>query len=158
MYYKPTKFKQNRYNRFLKNRNLNFFLCELPLILRVDRKKRKKERKKERKRETGNICKGTPDIEFEQDWPVGLDATLHDRQKIKNYFSSFKDFLGKADSVMLLDFEPAINLENLIKIVRFVIEKIQILILKVGQKLKYGLDMFRRGPYISNLNETDQLV
>ena len=45
---------------------------------------------------TGNICKGTPDIEFEQDWSVGLAATLRDRQKIKNYFSSFKDISGKS--------------------------------------------------------------
>ena len=52
--------------------------------------------KKERKRETGNICKGTPDIEFEQDWSVGLDASLRERQKIKNYFSSFKDFSGES--------------------------------------------------------------
>ena len=65
---------------------LHFFLCELPSILRVDRKKR----------ETGNICKGTPDIEFEQDWSVSLGATLRDKQKIKNYFSSFKDFFGKS--------------------------------------------------------------
>ena len=38
---------------------------------------------------------GTPDNEFEQDWSVGLGATLRERQKIKNYFSSFKDFFGK---------------------------------------------------------------
>ena len=56
----------------------------------------RRRRKKERKRETGNICKGTPDIEFEQDWSVGLDATLRERQKIKNYFSSFKDFSGES--------------------------------------------------------------
>ena len=29
--------------------------------------------------ETRNICKGTPDIECERDWPVGLGATLGDR-------------------------------------------------------------------------------
>ena len=52
--------------------------------------------KEERKRETGNICKGTPDIEFEQNWSVGLDASLRERQKIKNYFSSFKDFSGES--------------------------------------------------------------
>ena len=46
--------------------------------------------------ETGNICKGTPDIEFEQDWSLGLGATLRDRQISKNYFSSFKDFSGKS--------------------------------------------------------------
>ena len=39
---------------------------------------------------------GDPDIEFEQDWSVGLGATLRDRHKIKNYFSTFKDFSGKS--------------------------------------------------------------
>ena len=43
----------------------------------------------------GNICKATPDIEFEQDWSVGLSAILADGQKIKNYLSSFRDFSGK---------------------------------------------------------------
>ena len=38
---------------------LNLFLM---FILRIDRNKKK----------TGNIRKGTPNIEFEQDWPVGL--------------------------------------------------------------------------------------
>ena len=65
--------------------------------MRVDRKQiKKKKKKKERKRETGNICKGTPDIEFEQDWSVGFGATLGDGQKIKNYLSSFSDFSGKS--------------------------------------------------------------
>ena len=53
------------------------FLCELPLILGEVRKWKK---------QAEDICKGTPDIEFEQDWSVGLDATLRERQKIKNYF------------------------------------------------------------------------
>ena len=53
------------------------------------------EGRSKKKRETENICKGTPDIEFEQDWSVGLGATLRDRQRIKNYFSSFEDFSGK---------------------------------------------------------------
>ena len=43
-----------------------------------------------------DICKGTVDINCEQDWPVGLVATLGDGQKIKNYFSSYKDFSGKS--------------------------------------------------------------
>ena len=30
------------------------------------------------KKEAGDICKGTLDIEFEQDWLVGLGATLGD--------------------------------------------------------------------------------
>ena len=43
-----------------------------------------------------DICKETPDIEFEQDWSVGLGAVLVDVKKIKNYFSSFRDFSGKS--------------------------------------------------------------
>ena len=39
-----------------------------------------------KKKETGNICKGTPDIEFDQDWSVSLGATLRDGQKIKKLF------------------------------------------------------------------------
>ena len=69
---------------------LNFFLCELPLILGIARK---------RKEQAEYICKGTPDVEFEQDWLVGLGAVLadrHDGQEIKNYFSSFRDFSGKS--------------------------------------------------------------
>ena len=44
------------------------------------------------------IYKGTPDIEFEQDWSVGSGATriLADGRKIKNYLSSFRDFSGKS--------------------------------------------------------------
>ena len=48
------------------------------------------------KKRAGDICKGTLDIEFERDWSVGLGAMLGNRQKIKNYFSSFKDFSGKS--------------------------------------------------------------
>ena len=51
---------------------------------------------KKRGGKTGNIFKGTTDIESEQDWSVGLGATLRDRQKIKNYFSRFKNFSGKS--------------------------------------------------------------
>ena len=38
---------------------------------------------------------GDLDIEFEGDWLVSLGDTLGDGQKIKNYFSSFRDFSGK---------------------------------------------------------------
>ena len=72
------------------------FLSKLPLILMVGRK---------RKKRAGDICKRTLNIEFEQDSSVGLGATLRERQKIKNYFFSFKDFPGIADSVILLRFE-----------------------------------------------------
>ena len=47
-------------------------------------------------KQSEDICKGTTDIEFEQDWSVGLGATLRARQKIKNYVSSFKDFSGES--------------------------------------------------------------
>ena len=66
---------------------LIFFLCELPLFLGVARK---------RKEHAEDICKGSPDIEFEQDGSVGLGAILADEQKIKNYLSSFRDFSGKS--------------------------------------------------------------
>ena len=58
----------------------------------------------------------------------GLDATLGDGQKIKNYFSSFRGFPGKADSVELLGLECTINSKNLIKIVGVIFEKIIFLI------------------------------
>ena len=48
------------------------------------------------KEQAEDICKGTLDIEFERDWSFGLGATLVDEQKIKNYFSSFRDFFGKS--------------------------------------------------------------
>ena len=96
-------------------RKLKFFLCELPLILGVARK---------RKEQAKDIYKGTPDIEFEQNWSVGLGAILADGQKIKNYFSSFRDFSGKSRYIILLGFECTINPQNLIKIVRAIFEKI----------------------------------
>ena len=77
-------------------------------------------RLKTKKRAEG-ICNGTLDIKCEQDWPFGLGATLGDGQKIKNYF-----FPGKADSVILLAFECAVNPQNLIKLVGAIFEKIKI--------------------------------
>ena len=66
---------------------LIFFLCELPLILGVTRK---------RKEQAKGISKVTPHIEFEQDWSLGLGAVLADGQKSKNYFYSLRDFSGKS--------------------------------------------------------------
>ena len=80
---------------FQKTNFLNFFLVWTTLHFEGRSKTNKKEERK-RKRERGNICKGTPDIEFEQDWSGGLDATLREGQKIKKYFSSFKDFSGES--------------------------------------------------------------
>ena len=48
------------------------------------------------KKRSGDICKGTPDTEFEQDWSVGLGAIIGGEQKIKNYLSSFWGFSGKS--------------------------------------------------------------
>ena len=78
---------------FEKIKILIFFLCELPLILRVHRKLKR----------ARDICKGTLDIECEREWPVCLGGTLGGGQKIK------KTFPGKADSVILLGFEYTIN-------------------------------------------------
>ena len=38
------------------------------------------------RKQTGDICKGTLDIECERDLSVSLGATLDDGQKIINYF------------------------------------------------------------------------
>ena len=46
-------------------------------------------------------------------------------ENTKNYFSSFWDFPGKIDSVMLLGFECTINPQNVIKIVGAIFEKIE---------------------------------
>ena len=73
---------------FWENVNFNFFfLCDLPLIMKADGKRRK---------QAEDICKRTLDIECERDSPVGLGAKLDDEQKIKNIFSSFRDFSGKS--------------------------------------------------------------
>ena len=64
-----------------------------------------------------DIYRGDLDIECDRDWPVSLDATLGDGQKIKNYFLVSEIFLGRADSVILLGIEWTINLQNLIKMV-----------------------------------------
>ena len=47
-----------------------YFLRKLPLILRIGPKYKIKR--------AGDIYKGTLDIEFEQNWSVGLVATLGD--------------------------------------------------------------------------------
>ena len=102
-----------------------------------------------------DICKGTLDIEYERDWPVVLSATLDDGQKINNFVSSFRDFPGKTDSVVLMGFECTINPENVIKIVGVIFEKIKFfkfflmwttLNFRVKGKTKKRLEIFTRGP------------
>ena len=74
-----------------------------------------------------DICKGTPDIEFEQDWSVGLGAMLGEEQKIKkNIILVTRIFSGKADSAILLRLECAINPQNLMKIFGAIFEKMTI--------------------------------
>ena len=85
MYHKSTKFDENRWNNSWENENLNLFLMWTTLNFEGRSKTKKK---------AENIFKGIPDIEFELDWSVGIGATLRDTQKIKDYFSSFKDFFG----------------------------------------------------------------
>ena len=65
------------------------------------------------KEQGGYICKGTLDIECERHWSFSLGATLGEGQKIKKtIFLVSGIFLGKADSVILLGYEYAINPEN----------------------------------------------
>ena len=56
---------------FEKMKILNFVLCELPLILRVDRKPKSRAR---------DICKRTLDITFERDRSIGLGSTFGEGQ------------------------------------------------------------------------------
>ena len=69
----------------------------------------------------------TLNIEFQQDWSVGLGATLGADRKLKNIFLVRKIFPGKTDSAILLGFECTINPQNLMKIVRAIFDKMKIL-------------------------------
>ena len=77
MYYKPTKFNQNRFSHFLRKSKFNFFLCELPLVLGVGGKLKK----------ARDICERTLDIDFESDW---LIRSATDRQTDKHTQTFFK--------------------------------------------------------------------
>ena len=88
MYNKPTKFDKIIVAIFEEMKILNFFLRELPLILRVDRKKKK------RRQEI--LARGLQISNLNNIGHLVLGATLRDRQKIENYFSSFKYFSGKS--------------------------------------------------------------
>ena len=121
----------------------------VPLILGITRK---------RKEQAGDTCKGTPDNEFEQDWSFGLGAILADGRKLKTIFLVSGIFPGKADSVILLGIECAINPQNLIKIVRAIFEKFEILIFFLmwttlnfrgwGKTKKTARDIYMRTLYI----------
>ena len=48
-----------------------------------------------RKKRAAYICKGTLNIEFEQDWSGGLGATLRDSRKLNTIFLVSRIFPGK---------------------------------------------------------------
>ena len=121
------------------------------------------------KKRAGDISKRTLDKGFERDWSVGLGAMLGEvTQRIKKYiFIVSGIFPGKAYSVKFLCFECTVNPQNLMKIVWALFEKIENfifylcelrLILRVDRKRKNGLEIFARGPNMSNVNGIDQLV
>ena len=111
-----------------------------------------------------DICKGTSDTEFEQDCSVGLGVTLGDGQKIKIYFSSFRDFSGKSRYCHIVGLRmyykpPKFNQnryshfwEN-----RFFFLCELPLILGFGGKLKERLEVFARGHQVSISNEIGRL-
>ena len=80
---------------------LNFFLCELPLILAVSLKWKKKRE--------WRYLQGALDIELGRDWSVGLGAPLGDGHR-DFFFLVSGIFAGKADSIILLGFERTISL------------------------------------------------
>ena len=73
---------------------------------------------------------------------------------LKTIFLVSGIFPGKANGIMLLGFECTVNSQNLIKIVRAILEKIEILnflcelplILGVGVKLKKGSRYLHEDP------------
>ena len=88
-------------------------------------------------------------------------------RKLKTIFLVSRIFSGKADSVILLGFECAINPQNLNEFVRDIFEKIEILnfflcelplTLRVARKRKNRQKIFARGLQISNLNKIGKLV
>ena len=87
MYYKPTKFNQNRWSHFWENHFFYIFLMWTTLNFRVGGKTKKNVR---------DICERTLDIDFERDWWVSLGPALGNGKKLKIYFSSFRDFSGKS--------------------------------------------------------------
>ena len=106
---------------FEKIEMFNFLLCELPLISEVNLRWKQTE---------WRYLQGDLDMEFERDWSDGLGAPLdngHTEELKYIFFSVSGIFPGKADSITLLGFECTINLQNLIKFVEAIFEKIEIL-------------------------------
>ena len=104
---------------FEKKESLNFFLCELPLILRVDRKREKK---------LEIFARGPQISNLNEIGHLVQSLRQATNRKLKTIFLVSGIFPGKTDSVILLGFERTINPENLIKIVGAIFEKIKIFI------------------------------
>ena len=66
-------------------------------------------------------------MELEEDWSFTLGARLGDKEKIKKIFQLQIFFPGNADSAIFLGFECTINIQNLMKIVGAIFEKMKIL-------------------------------
>ena len=124
MHYKPTKFDRIRWSYFWENRNFKCFLCKLPLILRVGWKQK-----------ISPIY-----IYFQEDRRYHIWTRLmswfrpcvSSRKKCLKYiFPVSGIFPGKADSVILLGFQCTINPQNLIKIVKAIFEKFEILVFRL---------------------------
>ena len=133
-----------------------FFLSELHLILRVGRKL---------KTWAGDISKRTLEIEFEQDWSVCLGST---DKKFKNIYLIQKFFQEKLIVSYCWDVEYTINLQNLMKIVGAIFEKMKNLNVFLmwisinfesrSKTKKKGQEISERGVQISNFNKIVQLV
>ena len=139
---------------FGKMKILIFFLCELPLILRVDRK---------RQNELEIFARGTQISNLNEIGQLVQALRYATDRKLKYISLVSGIFPGKVDSVILMGVECTINPQNLIKIVAVIYEKIIIfnffecelpLILGVGGKLKKRLEIFTRGPQLSNLKRS----
>ena len=135
-----------------------FFLCELPLILRVDRK---------RKNGLEIFSRGTQISNVNEIGQLVQALRQATGRKLKTIFLVSGTFSGKADNVILVSFECTIRPQNLIKIIGAISEKITIfkfilmlttLNFRGRGKSKMRFEIFTRGPQISILNEIDELV
>ena len=95
---------------------LFFFLCELPLILGVARKNRQK-----------IFSGGLKILNLNKIGQLVKALRYVTDRKLKTIFLVSGLFPGKADSVILLGFEYTVDPQNLIKIVRAIFEKFEIL-------------------------------
>ena len=100
------------YAIFVKIEICNFFLCELPLILRVDWKRKTTSRYLQR---TLRYQISRRMVNWFRFYVRRRVTTV--TQKIKYILLASGNFKEKADSVTFLGFEHTINLENVIKIV-----------------------------------------